>query len=349
MINFSPYKFFLIALSSHGLAAFAQEPLSTSAQALSKCFDLSNNQARLACYDHTLAAEMGNESDIADNPFATKTRSSLLAQSSLNKQWELAHDSKTGRFHLHPYKPLYLLPVFHTTKTNPLPHSPNPRNTLTNALPLEDTEAKYQLSFKTRIASNLFGRNGDVWAAYTQSSRWQVYNSDDSRPFRETNYEPEVLFVFRNGYSLGRWKGRLSAISFSHQSNGRSNPHSRSWNRVIASIGLEREQWVLLIRPWWRLSEPLNDDDNPDISDYMGRADFNVIWSRNAQEVSLMMRHSLRRGERSHGAARLDWSFPLHRQFYGYVQVFSGYGESMIDYNHRATYIGLGISLPQWF
>jgi len=349
MFKISPYKFFLIALSSHGLTAFAQESLSASRQTLARCLHLSDNQARLACYDQTLASHIRDEPDLSGNPPVRERRPARLPDSALNKQWELTHDSKTGRFHLHPYKPLYLLPIFHTTATNPLPHSPNPRNTLTTALPLDDTEAKYQLSFKTRIASNLFGRNGDVWAAYTQSSRWQVYNSGDSRPFRETNYEPEVLFVFRNGYSLGRWKGRMSAISFSHQSNGRSNPHSRSWNRVIASIGLEREQWVVLIRPWLRLSEPLDDDDNPDISDYMGRADFNLTWSHRAHEVSLMMRHSLRRGERSHGAARLDWSFPLHRQFYGYVQVFSGYGESMIDYNHRATYIGLGISLPQWF
>jgi len=352
MLNFSPYKFFLITLSSHGLMAFAQESVFIPTPALSACVQLGDDSSRLACYDQAIIAEINDQSVNTSEPLPASKRSiptTTTSHSVLNRQWELTHDSKNGKFHLHPYKPLYLLPVFYASATNVLPHSPNPRNTLTTALPLEATEAKFQLSFKTRLASNLFGRNGDLWAAYTQSSRWQVYNSADSRPFRETNYETEVLFVFRNRYSLGRWKGRMSAISFSHQSNGRSNPHSRSWNRIIASIGLEREQWMLLIRPWLRLSEPLDDDDNPDINDYMGRADVNITWSRNAHEVSLMLRHSLRSGEYSHGAARLDWSFPLHQQFYGYVQLFSGYGESMIDYNHRATYIGVGISLPQWF
>src|SRR3546814_4236581 len=66
----------------------------------------------------------------------------------------------------------------------------------------------------------LFGDNGDVWMGYTQSSRWQVYNGEASRPFRETNYEPEILLVFRNNYSIGGWKGRMAAVGINHPSNG---------------------------------------------------------------------------------------------------------------------------------
>lgn len=62
-----------------------------------------------------------------------------------------------------------------------------------------------------------------------------------------------------------------------------------------------------------------------------------------------MLRHSLRSGDRSHGALRLSWAFPIHGKLRGYFEVFHGYGESLIDYNHRATYVGLGVSLLDWY
>ena len=184
---------------------------------------------------------------------------------------------------------------------------------------------------------------------YTQVSHWQVYNSDISRPFRETDYEPELLMVFRNSYHLLGWNGRMAAIGVVHQSNGRADPLSRSWNRVIANIGLDRENWALTIRPWYRINESAKDDNNPDIEDYMGRADATLVYKRGRQEFSLMGRHSLRGGDRSHGALQFDWAFPITSKLHGYVQIFDGYGESLIDYNHRATYVGAGVSLLEWF
>ena len=266
----------------------------------------------------------------------------------LDSRWELAKDSKLGVFNFRAYKPVYLLPAFWTSDVNEQPYSPNPRNQVQTPQSLTSVEAKFQLSFKTKAVENLFGDNGDIWMGYTQSSRWQVYNGEDSRPFRETNYEPEVLLVFRNNYRIGGWNGRMAAIGINHQSNGRADPFSRSWNRVIANVGLDRENWAVMLRPWWRLSDG-NDDDNPDIEDYIGRGDLTVVHRRGGHEFSLMARHSMRGGDRSHGALQFDWGFPIHNQLRGHLQIFDGYGESMIDYNHRATYIGLGVSLLEWY
>ena len=267
----------------------------------------------------------------------------------LDRRWELARDSKFGVFNLRAYKPIYALPVLYSTHTNPLPHSPNPHNSVHEWQHLQPTEGKFQLSFKTKILENLFGDNGDLWGGYTQTSHWQLYNGEESRPFRETNYEPEVMLVFRNRYHIGGWNGRMASIALNHQSNGQSDPKSRSWNRIVASVGLDRENWALVIRPWWRLPEGTREDNNPDIEDYMGRGDVMLVWHKGEHEISSTARHSFRGGDRAHGSLQLDWGFPLDGPLRGHVQIFSGYGESLIDYNHATTAIGFGISLTEWF
>lgn len=371
-----PLTLAIVLLMGASTTARAQETLAVPASPQA-CLALSSDAVRLACYDRalgrtpedTVAADAaalqarklaGKAAEALDNApssrnevFAHDELGAALANagrgSLLDSRWELARDSKLGRYHLRAYKPVYLLPAFWSSKPNARPHSPNPNNTVTAAEELDSTELKFQLSFKTKLAENLFGDNGDIWAAYTQSSRWQAYNSAISRPFRETNYEPEVMLVFRNGYSLGGWNGRMTGISLNHQSNGRSDPLSRSWNRVMLNIGLDRENWALMLRPWYRIPESRRDDNNPDIEDYIGRGDATLVYNRNGHEFSLSARHSLRGGDRSHGSLQLDYGFPINNLLRGHVQVFDGYGESMIDYNHRATYVGIGISLLEWF
>ncbi len=277
-----------------------------------------------------------------DEQIANAGKGSLL-----DSRWELAKDSKLGAFNFRAYKPVYLLPAFWTTDSNETPTSSNPAVPATTQS-LSAVEAKFQISFKTKVVENLFGDNGDIWMGYTQSSRWQVYNSEESRPFRETNYEPEILLVFRNNYSIAGWRGRMLGVGVNHQSNGRADPFSRSWNRVMANVGLDREDWALTLRPWYRISDG-NADENPGIEDYMGRGDLTLVHHRGDNEFALMARHSLRGGDRSRGALQFDWGFPINRTLRGHVQVFDGYGESMIDYNHRATYVGLGVSLLEWY
>ena len=285
----------------------------------------------------------------ADDPSDADLIANAGRGSLLDSRWELAKDSKLGVFQLRAYKPMYLLPAFWTSQVNETPTSPNPDNTVTTPQALQDIEAKFQLSFKTKFAENLFGDNGDLWGGYTQSSRWQVYNGEESRPFRETNYEPEVMLVFRNNYSLGGWKGRMAGVGINHQSNGRNDPLSRSWNRVILSLGLDRENWAFVVRPWYRIEEDASADNNSDIEDFVGRGDAMLVYNRNGHELTLTARHSLRGGDRSHGSLQFDWGFPINRTLRGHVQVFDGYGESLIDYDHRATYFGLGISLLEWY
>ena len=67
---------------------------------------------------------------------------------------------------------------------------------------LDSEEVKFQLSFQTKMADDLFGGNGDLWFGYTQVSFWQLFNGEISAPFRETNYEPEVVLSFLTSTEL---------------------------------------------------------------------------------------------------------------------------------------------------
>lgn len=327
------------------------------------CTAIESDAQRLACYDHAAGraslptaqkkvAEGGASSGVFQRDSkltGTGTGGTAKSFSLLDSRWELSPESKLGTYNIRGYKPVYLMPVFATSNQNERPQSPNPDNTVGTPERLDDVEAKFQLSLKTKVWQGVFGDVGDLWIGYTQSSRWQLYNRAVSRSFRETSYEPEAILSFDTHYEVLGWQGRLLGIGVNHQSNGRSSPLSRSWNRVIADIGFERDDWSVMLRPWWRITEQRRDDDNPDISDYMGRGEVQIVHEWGRQELGLMLRHSLRGGRRSHGAAQLTWSFPMGGNFRGYLDLFKGYGESMIDYNHNATYLGLGVSLLDWY
>jgi phospholipase A1 len=266
----------------------------------------------------------------------------------LARRWDLTGDSGTGLFVPRPYKPVYVLPATWTDRVNRRPASPAPDHTVADPLELRPVEAKYQLSLKAQLARELMGTPLSLWGGYTQSSRWQVYNGADSRPFRETNYEPELMLVWPLNREWLGWRLGLASLSLNHQSNGRALPLSRSWNRLIGTLAFERGEWVAEIRPWWRIPEREADDDNPDINDYVGRMELQLsrYWGDHA--LSLQLRHTLRTGARSRGSAQLDWVFPLSGALHGYLQVFGGHGESLVDYNLRQTKIGLGVTITGW-
>jgi arsenate reductase (glutaredoxin) len=94
----------------------------------------------------------------------------------------------------------------------------------------------------------------------------------------------------------------------------------------MLNIGLDRENWALVLRPWYRIPDPQR-RQQPGHRGLHGPGDATLIWNRNGHEVALMARHSLRTGSRSHGALQLDYGFPISNLLRGHVQVFDGYGE----------------------
>jgi phospholipase A1 len=212
----------------------------------------------------------------------------------------------------------------------------------------EDIEAQFQLSVKFPLLVNLFDNTFDIYAAYTNRSFWQIYY-EDSAPFRETNHEPEMWVQFNPNWEIFGVKNTWNSFGINHQSNGRGGGLSRSWNRLFAWITFEKGSLAFSFKPWYRLPEDSENDDNPDITDYLGHFEFSTSYKWRDHVFSLMSRNNLESGF-TKGAVELSWSFPLGDWPYlkGYVQYFNGYGRSLIDYNQRANVIGAGISLIDW-
>ncbi len=233
-------------------------------------------------------------------------------------------------FDISPYKSNYLLPATYDTI-----HHTDERKSV---------ETKFQLSFQKNLSHNLLGLHETFALAYTQTSWWQTMQ--DSAPFRETNYQPELFMVMPHFDK----ESFLKAYQFGliHESNGQDVPKSRSWNRIYAKAYTQLGSLIIAPRLWYRLPEDEKGDDNPDIEEYLGYGDLELVYPWGAHTFRILGRHNMRFNDESRGAVTLDWTFPLWEEnLFGYIQLFSGYGESLIDYNKRSDRIGLGFALSR--
>lgn len=313
-----------------------------------KCAGIIDNTQRLECYDRLAADSLPrdgaqpNEVRIPPLPIPDSVASvdspsdDVPERFSLAKHWETDQEHKRGIFAFRPHRTNYLVATY-TSSPNEAPY--RPFRTLTSGENLSHAELAFRIGFKLKVMENVLNTNSDLWVGYTQESFWQAGNHRASSPFRESNYQPEVMLVTPVDFRFLGMRARFVNLGFSHQSNGQSSTLSRSWNRLYAQAGLEKGKFTLLARAWKRVDEEPLEDDNPDINDYMGYGDIVGTYRSNGHELSLLVRRNFRTDR---GAIQAGWAFPLASHLKGYVQLFSGYGQSLIDYNYHQNTIGFG-------
>lgn len=263
-------------------------------------------------------------------------------ESALRARLALENSTRGNPFVITPHRRNYLLPYSYWS--NRQWHDPD--KTDSN---LQPTEAKFQLSLKAPIKEDIVD-DVTLWMAFTGTFYWQAYNSDISSPFRETNYEPELFVTKPVDWQIGPLDSELIVAGFSHQSNGRDVPVSRSWNRLFARYVFKTGDYYWSLKPWYRIPEKKKDDpmdthgdDNPDMEKYMGNFELELSRPFGNHVLELMVRNNLRSDNK--GAGRINYSFPLSKRFKGLVQVFSGYGDSLINYNDYENRFSFGILL----
>ncbi len=289
------------------------------------CAHIADRDSRLDCFDGFFP--------LSEPEKPAERRSAIEARAALERE------ALDNWFAITPHRPNYLLPVTHNFSSDFSPYGSFGER-------FSDTEIKYQLSLKTRVWPNLW-RGSSLWFAYTQQSFWQLYaDKAASAPFRETNHEPELRWQMPVRFSVLGWNARVATLALVHQSNGRVEPLSRSWNRVVGELVFERGQFATSVRAWSRISEDAETDDNPDIEDYMGRIQLGAAYRGERHTFAIGVKNNLSRDNRS--GVELSWTFPLAEHLKGYLQVYSGYGENLIDAENYTNRVGIGLALTDW-
>ncbi len=243
------------------------------------------------------------------------------------------------------HKPSYILPVTYNS-------TPSKQN-VNNLSKVDYVEVKFQYSFKLHIIESFWNDHFQWSFAYTNLSFWQLYNKSNSRPFRETNHEPDLFLVYRPNGAIKANLETFYRFGLVHESNGQNAPESRSWNRIYAQGVFNVRALVAALKVWYRLPEDpkvnptdSDGDDNPNILEYMGFFELQLMKKLGDHTLTALLRNNGREDNR--GAIEVKWSFPLNENYRGVVQYFNGYGESLIDYNQPASRIGAGVLIADW-
>lgn len=372
------YRFLLFAVAAALPAA------AVANDAALQCTLLQDNALRLACYDKVFAAQLPPEQPLSEHEADGKPQLDVVQsvrQSIGNKEATLVFDTPEGQAEpsqeladaaaaytplsqmydldandphgiltVREHNPMYLMPVWYNSSPNYAPSSPTRGAASQERFSDQKRiETKMQVSFKSKIAEDLFKSRADLWFGYTQKSDWQIYNQGRrSAPFRNTDYEPEI-FITQPVKAQLPWGGRLRmlGVGFAHQSNGQSRPESRSWNKVYAMAGMEWGKLTVIPRVWMRLFDSSGkDNDNPDLTKYLGYGDVKLQYRLNDKHnFSTTLRYNPKSG---YGAAEAAYTFPIKGKLQGVVRGFHGYGESLIDYNHKQSGIGFGLMFNGW-
>jgi phospholipase A1/A2 len=328
---------------SGALLAFLSSGVLAQAAAVD-CVSEPDDTKRLACYDKA-AGRVAPAAAAVPAPATPSTAPATAPAASVLDQ-RLASTNPTTLqdkwFTLTAHRTNYVLPVSYNSRANF-----DRYKEFGDIDKAKDVEIKYQLSLKAPLWPEIADSTISLWMAFTLQSWWQAYAGDISAPFRETNYEPELYAAMPIKASVLGINFREVALGLNHQSNGRTEPLSRSWNRVTSRVIYESGNLAGYAKLWARIQESAEDDDNPNVERYMGQAEVAMAYRWNRHTFAAILKNNLRADNKS--GLQLDWSYPINPTLKGYLQGYTGYGENLIDGDRYVNRIGLGLMLADWF
>ena len=205
-------------------------------------------------------------------------------------------------------------------------------------------DIKFQISVRTKLFKDL--KSGLGWLngiafAYTQMSIFDI--NGRSAPFRATNYNPEILFVWDQTYPLiGFLIKELRLSLYDHHSTGVGAENSRRWERIYVQPAIQVSKFRGDLKIW--IETPYKDglsSQNEDIEEYLGHGELSIEYTHTDR---LSGKAYLTSGKESDLNVRLEVSGrPFELDFFLFLQYYNGFGEELTGYNVETQSLRLGI------
>ena len=275
--------------------------------------------------DQNITPTQNNEQGVLDKITPT-------ADSSLEKKFNEQKKMGTIPNFVSLYKLNYVLPYYYTSS----PYDSVYQGFTPNNQQVQSSEFKGQISVEVPLIKNLFyNEDMSINGAFTELIYWQFYA--ESQYFRETDAEATLFFKY---HFHQNW---LFTAGFDHQSNGKGGELERSWNRVIGSFQFSGENFYVQTEFWGLVFQAESSDlHNPGIERYLGHEDILYAYKFYSLTASMSVQNLESGMER--GNYTFSLAYPVSEQLNFYAQYFNGYGQSLIEYDHRTQGAGIGVS-----
>lgn len=233
---------------------------------------------------------------------------------------------------LYTHEAMYVLPYYHSFSK---PYDSNVAD-----------EIKIQISFRIPVIP--INEHQRVFFAYTQTSFFQMYNGEDSAPFRDTDYAPELYWAYEGIGDIIR----AVHIGYKHLSNGERTLRSRAQNQLMLKLRAQYDtesglKIGALARAWAWIN--MNYEEvllsNPDLARYRGYADVLVYlnYTNHLFEFKVSPLISDIHFWKPH--FEVGYTYRLTKNLGIYAQYTNGYGDNIYEYKIHSNRLGVGIRL----
>ncbi len=112
-------------------------------------------------------------------------------------------------------------------------------------------------------------------------------------------------------------------------------------------LQLSGDNWLIGLNVWQLIFQADSSDlHNPDIAHYLGYE--NVLFTYKWHDVRASLQLQNLESALKRGSITFTLSYPVTKHLSLYGQLFSGYGQSLIEYNHHTKAGGVGIAFNDW-